>query len=124
MSWESESHVWTIPSCADEAFSDFSPDFTDLLDDVEATVNSLLWTAAGHHEAGEDLASGADMMHIHRELDRLADVNGEDLAALNLVVVSGGQWPRLRLRDAGYVVPSLCPRCHEKPESLFHRVWE
>eukprot|EP00959_Pyramimonas_sp_CCMP1952_P098804 2065484-Pyramimonas_sp.AAC.1 len=64
------------------------------------------------------------MMHIHRERDRLAVVNGEDQVALNLVVASGGQWPRQRLRDAGYVVPSLGPRCHEKPEPLFHRVWE
>eukprot|EP00959_Pyramimonas_sp_CCMP1952_P232858 4866542-Pyramimonas_sp.AAC.1 len=37
MIWESESHVWAIPPCADVAFSDFSPGFTDLLDEVEAT---------------------------------------------------------------------------------------
>ena len=53
------------------------------------------------------------MMHISREFNRLSDVNGEDMSALNLAVVSGGQWPRQRQKDAGYDISSLCLRCLE-----------
>eukprot|EP00959_Pyramimonas_sp_CCMP1952_P312266 6535748-Pyramimonas_sp.AAC.1 len=40
-------------------------------------------------------------------------------------IASGGSWPRQTRQDemaGGHEV--LCPRCQEKPETQFHRIWE
>ena len=63
-------------------------------------------------------------MHIQRELQRFLVRAAMDQWAQDLVVVSGGQWPRERQRRAGYDSDELCQRCCSAPESLFHRVWE
>ena len=72
---------------------------------------------------GESLATGADTWHISsREQLRHMRDGDADLCALNNVVSTGGQWPRERQKREGYDVDTLCPRCREAPEDLFHRI--
>eukprot|EP00959_Pyramimonas_sp_CCMP1952_P416874 8733837-Pyramimonas_sp.AAC.1 len=45
------------------------------------------------------------------------------MIGLTVAVTSGGQWPRARLREAGYIIAAECPRCGGAAETLFHRIW-
>ncbi|CAK0824619.1 unnamed protein product, partial [Prorocentrum cordatum] len=83
-------------------FKLFHNDSTDILNDIEATVDRQLWCTAAKHESADDLADGADMYQVCRKLRRLRPDDEGDNWALNAVVVTGGQWPRERLRAAGY----------------------
>ena len=50
--------------------------------------------------------------------------NGDmDAYGQNMVVITGGQWPRERQRREGYDCEKLCPRCGEALEDLYHRIW-
>ncbi|CAK0860526.1 unnamed protein product, partial [Prorocentrum cordatum] len=83
-------------------FSKFHGDFTDTLDDVEATIDAQLWRSAANHLDSTDLGSGADMYHVCKVMARLGTSDQGDEWALNVVVVEGGQWTRERLSEAGY----------------------
>ncbi|CAK0897887.1 unnamed protein product, partial [Prorocentrum cordatum] len=82
MVWSSdEQFEWHIPSVASPEFDNFHGDFTDILDDIEATIDRQLWRAAALHEAASDLSEGADMYHVSRELSRLKpDLEGDNWA--------------------------------------------
>ena len=72
----------------------------------------------------EDLGQGADATIIARAQQKFLSKGQMNLYAQNVVVTSGGQWPRGRQRDAGYELDSvLCPRCGHEDETLYHRIW-
>ncbi|CAK0876322.1 unnamed protein product [Prorocentrum cordatum] len=70
-------------------------------------------------------ALGADMVTIRIEQRRfLANGDFSDWA-LNNTIISGGQWTRDRLHNAGYQIDRNCDRCSAGvPETLFHRMWQ
>ena len=80
---------------------------------------------ASQHEAASDPCNGADVYHIVLEQQKLQPDDDGDQWALNVVVTSGGQWHRERIKAAGYRLPdTTCQRCFRASEKLFHRIWE
>ena len=115
--------MWELPTSEDGIFVD-SGCFQELLDDFEADLRRDLWTEAAKHDHGDNLQEGGDLWPIVMEQRRLERKGMIDQMALNVTVVAGGQWPRVRCKEKGYKVSEQCPRCKEAPETLKHRVWE
>ncbi|CAK0811185.1 unnamed protein product [Prorocentrum cordatum] len=100
---------WNLPPADD-------PDLLDagihtVLQDLSEDLHRLLWTQAATHAHGDTLAGGADMVTIRIEQRRfLANGDFSDWA-LNNTIISGGQWTRDRLHNAGYQIDRNCDRC-------------
>ncbi|CAK0827382.1 unnamed protein product [Prorocentrum cordatum] len=91
---------WTLPTAADERFASVT-EYQGVLDDVVADLRSQPWRQAACHEE-----------------DKMSD------SGLNLIVVSGGQWPReLRLWASYALSDGICKRCGRAREDLLHRIW-
>eukprot|EP00959_Pyramimonas_sp_CCMP1952_P377393 7904802-Pyramimonas_sp.AAC.1 len=116
-------HSWLIPSATDDNFVEMTSDFSAILDDVSCPIDKKLWAKASQHEAAEDLKHGADLMHVSREIERFAKADEHGQVGLTIAVTTGGQWPRARLRAAGYEVAPTCARCGLEEETLYHRIW-
>ncbi|CAK0892726.1 unnamed protein product, partial [Prorocentrum cordatum] len=122
--WDTDAgKSWLIPAREDEDFKKLNADYSEIFNDINSSVDRVLWTRASKHEAGDDLHSGGDFSTIKQENRRLARREQYSEIALNTVVTTGGQWTRTRMLAAGYEVPPTCPRCGEQDESLFHRIW-
>eukprot|EP00959_Pyramimonas_sp_CCMP1952_P012866 272051-Pyramimonas_sp.AAC.1 len=64
---------WIFPAFGDEQFATaVAPHNEDMLGAFMDDCVQLQWREAAHHEAGEDLAAGADMKTAQIELNRLA----------------------------------------------------
>ncbi|CAK0899956.1 unnamed protein product [Prorocentrum cordatum] len=93
---------WLFPAFGDEQFATAVPShFEDMLGAFMDDCAQLQWKEAAHHEAGEDLAAGADMTTVQIELNRLAAKSKFDEWAADIAVISGGQWTRERQIAAG-----------------------
>ena len=61
MEWDTDTgHTWNILSAVDDSFAEFHWDFTEILDDVEASIDRHVWAAASRHEAGDGVNVGTD----------------------------------------------------------------
>ena len=64
-----------------------------------------------------------NLLHVRREIERFSMAGEGGLIGLTAAITSGGQWPRVRLRDAGYAVDTTtCVRCGEADESIYHQI--
>eukprot|EP00959_Pyramimonas_sp_CCMP1952_P020968 442172-Pyramimonas_sp.AAC.1 len=92
--WDPQSHdAWSrpLPSGTIDGWLAFVDDCAQ-----------LQWKEAAHHEAGEDLAAGADMKTAQIELSRLAAQSKfDEWWAADVAFISGGQWTRERQIAAG-----------------------
>eukprot|EP00959_Pyramimonas_sp_CCMP1952_P316823 6631566-Pyramimonas_sp.AAC.1 len=43
---------------------------------------------------------------------------------MQLQVMTGASWTRVRQKEAGFDVSATCPRCGLADETLLHRVWQ
>ncbi|CAK0868140.1 unnamed protein product, partial [Prorocentrum cordatum] len=73
----------------------------DMLGAFMGDCAQLQWKKAAHHEAGEDMAAGADMKTAQIEFNRLAAQSKFDERAADIALISGGQWTRERQIAAG-----------------------
>ncbi|CAK0794145.1 unnamed protein product, partial [Prorocentrum cordatum] len=114
---------WNLPPADDPDLLD--ADIRTVLQDLSEDLHKLLWTQAATHAHGDTLAGGADLVTIRIEQRRfLANGDFSDWA-LNNTIISGGQWTRDRLHNAGYQIDMNCDRCSAGvPETLVHRMWQ
>ncbi len=49
------------------------------------------------------------LLRVSREIERCTKADEFGLIGLTVAVTSGGQWPRARLREAGYAIAAECP---------------
>ena len=119
------SEVWRLPCASDEGFSQGDADFSDLLSDLVQDLGTQFWTQAAEHYGGEGLElGGGDVLLASREVRKFLSQEKYDLVGLQNAAVSGRQFTRQRQADLGYDVDTVCPRCNQSVETLYHRVWE
>ncbi|CAK0834513.1 unnamed protein product, partial [Prorocentrum cordatum] len=103
---------------------DLDMDTSAVQDEFVADLKRVMWGVASKHLHGDDLCEGADATVIVRKQQHYRSNGQMDMYAQSIVVTSGGQWPRVRQRDAGYELESVtCPRCGHEDETLYHRIW-
>ena len=98
-------------------------EFSELLDDLEHDLIQIRWKEAARHLHGGGLKDGGEVWLVKRELDHYAKEGNWQEWALDYLVVVGGQWPRARQVEAGYLGSDICQRCFGARETLEHRIW-
>ena len=89
-------------------------------------LSRVLWRRASLHYCGGGLEAGADLTSVIAQVRRLRRKGNREWFGAILTSVTGAQWPRARLRDAGIgVETALCQRCDEQvEETMLHRCWQ
>ena len=90
-----------------------------------ASLERALWARASLHFCGGGLQKGTDLTSVKAQLRRLQqrDDKRHWYGAVR-TSVTGAQWPRKRLQEAGISIDTaLCQRCGEAEETKFHRCW-
>ncbi|CAK0877114.1 unnamed protein product [Prorocentrum cordatum] len=102
---------YTFLSFGEAGYSDtVLEDFSELLADFEHDCRAAAWRLAAKHPDGEQLADGADLHGIQRELDAFAKSGAMDMWGATVSVIAGGQWAQQRQHEAGYQVKSKLAR--------------
>ena len=89
-------------------------------------LSRMLWSRASKHYCGGGLVGGADLSGVSAQLRRLKRHGKHEWYGAILTTVTGAQWPRVRLSDAGIKVDTtLCQRCGDQlEETMLHRCWQ
>ncbi|CAK0808398.1 unnamed protein product, partial [Prorocentrum cordatum] len=118
---------WTTASGVERRLpghEDLDMDTSAVQDGFVVDLTRAMWSVASKHLHGDDLCEGADATLIAREQQHYLSRGQMDMYAQNIVVISGGQWPRVRQREAGYELESVtCRRCGHEDETLHRRIW-
>ena len=88
---------WHVVEKGEKEFGDFI-DHRPILYDMKQDINRKLWHQAAKHEDGDNLEEGADVLHVKRELDKLALQGRWAEWSRLLAIVCEGQWCRGRKR--------------------------
>ncbi|CAK0881441.1 unnamed protein product, partial [Prorocentrum cordatum] len=124
---------WDVPSATTwhsdveetwQISEDMEADDTELLDEFTASIKRAWWAKAARHDAGEGLVDGADLHQARRHLARLQRDGEHGTWALQLQVMTGASWTRVRQKEADFDVSATCPLCGLADETLLHRVWQ
>ncbi|CAK0854760.1 unnamed protein product, partial [Prorocentrum cordatum] len=76
-------------------------DFSELLADFGRDCRAAAWRLAAKHPDGEQLAGGADLHGIQRELDAVAKTGAMELRGATVSATAGGEWAQQGQHEAG-----------------------
>ena len=108
--WTSDTdEIWRMsegPSEVDDA---------ELLEEVAASIKRTWWRQAAQHDAGKGLEDGPDLHQARRHLARLEREGDHSAWALQLQVMAGASWTRVRQHERRLADSEDCPRWGSTP---------